>query len=137
MNLPMLDDAPAPLMLENIPALQAEVRALAREKGAVILDLGPQVVEERHGWGSLVQPGLAGRVRPEAFVEWLRRPFDDLVDKGAEDVRVRFGEAQQVRDDLDRDVLGVLRCRIDNRAALERREQLAAVCARRGLRSQS
>jgi quinolinate synthase len=45
MNLPMLDDAPAPLMLENIPALQAEVRALAREKGAVILAHNYQLPE--------------------------------------------------------------------------------------------
>jgi len=45
MNLPMLDDAPAPLLLESIPALQAEVRALAREKGAVILAHNYQLPE--------------------------------------------------------------------------------------------
>jgi len=33
MNLPMLGAPEAPLLLENIPALQAEVRALARELG--------------------------------------------------------------------------------------------------------
>ena len=34
MNLPMLGATDAPLMLENIPALQAEVRALAVAKDA-------------------------------------------------------------------------------------------------------
>ena len=43
MNLPMLDDAP--LMLENIPALQEEVRALARERDAVILAHNYQLPE--------------------------------------------------------------------------------------------
>jgi len=42
-NLPMLDDAP--LMLENIPALQEEVRALARERDAVILAHNYQLPE--------------------------------------------------------------------------------------------
>src|SRR4030081_3846167 len=37
MNLPMLGATDGPLMLENIPALQEEVRALAREREAVIL----------------------------------------------------------------------------------------------------
>ena len=49
MNLPMLGQAeapsPAPLMLENIPALQEEVRALARERGAVILAHNYQLPE--------------------------------------------------------------------------------------------
>jgi quinolinate synthase len=47
MNLPMLVDAPsaAPLMLENIPALQEEVRALARDRGAVILAHNYQLPE--------------------------------------------------------------------------------------------
>jgi quinolinate synthase len=45
MNLPMLDEAPAPLMLENIPVLQAEVRELARAKGAVILAHNYQLPE--------------------------------------------------------------------------------------------
>jgi quinolinate synthase len=45
MNLPMLDDAPAPLMLENIPALQAEVRELARAKDAVIIAHNYQLPE--------------------------------------------------------------------------------------------
>ena len=49
MNLPMLGQAeassPAPLMLENIPALQDEVRALARERGAVILAHNYQLPE--------------------------------------------------------------------------------------------
>jgi quinolinate synthase len=37
MNLPMHGASEAPLMLENIPSLQAEVRRLAAERGAVIL----------------------------------------------------------------------------------------------------
>jgi quinolinate synthase len=37
MNLPMLGVTDAPLLLENIPVLQEEVRALARERDAVIL----------------------------------------------------------------------------------------------------
>ncbi len=47
MNLPMLGDAPspAPLMLENIPMLQQEVRSLARERGAVILAHNYQLPE--------------------------------------------------------------------------------------------
>jgi quinolinate synthase len=46
MNLPVLNTATsAPLMLENIPALQDEVRALARERGAVILAHNYQLPE--------------------------------------------------------------------------------------------
>jgi quinolinate synthase len=45
MNLPMLGAAGAPLMLENIPALQDEVRALAAERGAVILAHNYQLPE--------------------------------------------------------------------------------------------
>jgi quinolinate synthase len=45
MNLPMLGASDAPLMLENIPALQDEVRALARERGAVILAHNYQLPE--------------------------------------------------------------------------------------------
>jgi quinolinate synthase len=45
MNLPMLGATQAPLMLENIPALQDEVRALARERGAVILAHNYQLPE--------------------------------------------------------------------------------------------
>jgi quinolinate synthase len=49
MNLPMLGQAEspsaAPLMLENLPALQDEVRALARERGAVILAHNYQLPE--------------------------------------------------------------------------------------------
>ena len=45
MNLPMLDMADAPLMLENIPALQGQVRALAAEQGAVILAHNYQLPE--------------------------------------------------------------------------------------------
>jgi quinolinate synthase len=45
MNLPMLGAAGAPLMLENIPALQEEVRALAAERGAVILAHNYQLPE--------------------------------------------------------------------------------------------
>ena len=46
MNLPMLGDAPAaPMMLENIPALQEEVRELASARGAVILAHNYQLPE--------------------------------------------------------------------------------------------
>jgi quinolinate synthase len=45
MNLPMLDFSDAPLLLENIPALQDEVRALARERSAVILAHNYQLPE--------------------------------------------------------------------------------------------
>jgi quinolinate synthase len=51
MNLPVLNSGPvaepsgAPLMLENIPALQEEVRALARERDAVILAHNYQLPE--------------------------------------------------------------------------------------------
>jgi quinolinate synthase len=45
MNLPMLGAIDAPLMLENLPALQDEVRALARADGAVILAHNYQLPE--------------------------------------------------------------------------------------------
>jgi len=45
MNLPMLGATDAPLMLENIPSLQDEVRALARERNAVILAHNYQLPE--------------------------------------------------------------------------------------------
>jgi quinolinate synthase len=45
MNLPMLGANDAPLLLENIPALQDEVRALAEERGAVILAHNYQLPE--------------------------------------------------------------------------------------------
>ena len=45
MNLTMLDTSGAPLLLENIPALQDEVRALAGERGAVILAHNYQLPE--------------------------------------------------------------------------------------------
>ena len=45
MNLPMLGASDGPLMLENIPALQDEVRALAAERGAVILAHNYQLPE--------------------------------------------------------------------------------------------
>jgi quinolinate synthase len=45
MNLPMLGASDAPLLLENIPALQDEVRALAGERGAVILAHNYQLPE--------------------------------------------------------------------------------------------
>jgi quinolinate synthase len=45
MNLPMLGATDAPLMLENIPSLQDEVRALARDRGAVILAHNYQLPE--------------------------------------------------------------------------------------------
>jgi quinolinate synthase len=45
MNLPMLGATDAPLLLENIPALQEEVRALARERDVVILAHNYQLPE--------------------------------------------------------------------------------------------
>jgi quinolinate synthase len=45
MNLPMFGASDAPLLLENIPALQDEARALARERGAVILAHNYQLPE--------------------------------------------------------------------------------------------
>jgi quinolinate synthase len=45
MNLPVLGATDAPLMLENIPALQDEVRRLAAERGAVILAHNYQLPE--------------------------------------------------------------------------------------------
>jgi quinolinate synthase len=45
MNLPMLGTLDAPLMLENIPALQEEIRALARERDALILAHNYQLPE--------------------------------------------------------------------------------------------
>ncbi len=45
MNLPMLDTVDEPLMLENIPALQQQVRELAAERGAVILAHNYQLPE--------------------------------------------------------------------------------------------
>jgi quinolinate synthase len=45
MNLPMLGATDAPLMLENIPALQDEVRSLAHARGAVILAQNYQLPE--------------------------------------------------------------------------------------------
>jgi quinolinate synthase len=45
MNLPMAGSSDAPLMLENLPALQDEVRALAAERGAVILAHNYQLPE--------------------------------------------------------------------------------------------
>jgi quinolinate synthase len=45
MNLPMFGATDAPLLLENIPALQDEVRSLARERGAVILAHNYQLPE--------------------------------------------------------------------------------------------
>jgi quinolinate synthase len=45
MNLPMLGAVDGPLMLENIPALQDEVRSLASERGAVILAHNYQLPE--------------------------------------------------------------------------------------------
>jgi quinolinate synthase len=45
MNLPMAGGAGAPLLLENIPELQDEVRSLARERDAVILAHNYQLPE--------------------------------------------------------------------------------------------
>src|SRR5436305_3945520 len=45
MNLPMLGATDGPLLLENIPALQEEVRALASERGALVLAHNYQLPE--------------------------------------------------------------------------------------------
>ena len=45
MNLPMLSASEAPLLLENIPALQDEVRELAAARGAVVLAHNYQLPE--------------------------------------------------------------------------------------------
>src|SRR5437588_11271003 len=45
MNLTMLGASDAPLMLANVPALQDEVRALARERDAVLLAHNYQLPE--------------------------------------------------------------------------------------------
>jgi quinolinate synthase len=45
MNLPVIGATDGPLMLENIPALQEEVRTLAAERGAVILAHNYQLPE--------------------------------------------------------------------------------------------
>ena len=45
MNLPMFGVSDAPLLLENIPALQEQVRALASDRGAVILAHNYQLPE--------------------------------------------------------------------------------------------
>jgi len=45
MNLPMLTASEAPLLLENLPALKEEVRAMASEQGAVILAHNYQLPE--------------------------------------------------------------------------------------------
>jgi quinolinate synthase len=45
MNLPMLGQADGPLLLESIPALEQEVRALAQERDAVILAHNYQLPE--------------------------------------------------------------------------------------------
>jgi quinolinate synthase len=45
MNLPILGESAAPMMLENIPVLQEEVRALAAEREAVILAHNYQLPE--------------------------------------------------------------------------------------------
>src|SRR2546421_12799140 len=45
MNLPMIGASNAPLLLENIPQLQEEVRALAAERDAVILAHNYQLPE--------------------------------------------------------------------------------------------
>ncbi len=45
MNLPVLGALDAPLMLENIPALQEEIRSLAQERDAVILAHNYQLPE--------------------------------------------------------------------------------------------
>jgi quinolinate synthase len=72
MNLPMLGATDAPLMLENIPALRDEVRALAAERDAVILAHNyqlPEVQDVAHYVGdSLGLSQQAARTESELIV---------------------------------------------------------------------
>jgi quinolinate synthase len=72
MNLPMLGATDAPLMLENIPALQDEVRALAAERDAVILAHNyqlPEIQDVAHYVGdSLGLSQQAARTESELIV---------------------------------------------------------------------
>jgi quinolinate synthase len=72
MNLPMLGATDAPLMLENIPAVQEEVRALAAERGAVILAHNyqlPEIQDVAHYVGdSLGLSQQAARAESELIV---------------------------------------------------------------------
>jgi quinolinate synthase len=66
MNLPMLGATDAPLMLENIPALQEEVRALKAERHAVILAHNYQLPE--------IQDVAPARSCSAACTSWPRPP---------------------------------------------------------------
>jgi quinolinate synthase len=72
MNLPMLGATDAPLLLENIPALQDEVRALAAERDAVILAHNyqlPEIQDVAHYVGdSLGLSQRAARTESELIV---------------------------------------------------------------------
>src|SRR5437763_13431613 len=72
MNLPMLGAVEAPLLLENIPALQDEVRALAAERDAVILAHNyqlPEIQQVAHFVGdSLALSRQAARADVELIV---------------------------------------------------------------------
>jgi quinolinate synthase len=72
MNLPMLGAVDAPLMLENIPAVQDEVRALAAERDAVILAHNyqlPEIQDVAHYVGdSLGLSQQAARAESELIV---------------------------------------------------------------------
>ena len=83
MNLPMLGATDAPLMLENIPALQDEVRALAREHDAVILAHNYQLPEiqdvadyvgDSLGLSQQAAAARAPRSSSAASTSWPRRP---------------------------------------------------------------
>src|SRR3981081_2873530 len=72
MNLPMLGAVDAPLMLENIPAVQDEVRALAAERDAAILAHNyqvPEIQDVAHSVGdSLGLSQQAARAESELIV---------------------------------------------------------------------
>src|SRR5919108_2831015 len=72
MNLPMIGASDAPLMLENIPLLQEEVRALADERDAVILAHNyqlPEIQDVAHYVGdSLGLSQQAARTESELIV---------------------------------------------------------------------
>jgi quinolinate synthase len=72
MNLPMLGATDAPLMLENIPALQEEVRALKEDRDAVILAHNyqlPEIQDVAHYVGdSLGLSQQAARTESELIV---------------------------------------------------------------------
>ena len=83
MNLPVLGALDAPLMLENIPALEEEIRALAQERDALILAHNyqlPEIQDVAHYVGDSL--GLhSRRLRPTPTrsssaesISWPRQP---------------------------------------------------------------